>query len=1177
MESSPKKKRLKEISPKISKEEMIRRLKAATKELSSVNQEEEDRSQFHEFAVNLAAPFILENTDRDVKSFAACCLADVLRIYAPEPPYDRENLIRIFRMILDQLKYLRDVDAPSYKRYFYVLESIALVKTFNVCIELDAQDVILAIFKLFFTIISERHSARVKTFMLEIMSSLIQEGENLPQNLLDLILINLVPPNSKRSPEAYHLASTLIDRCSSTLEPYIQLFFNKVMVLQNSVDSVLEDQLYPLIYELFKINKTVLLSVIPQLEYKLKSDEEAQRIKTVKLLSLLFSEEDSSLTKCNKALWHCYLGRFSDISSSVRLACIKSTKQFLLSEDTSVQDDMVEQLEIRLQDPDEKVRLETIITICELASEDFDSLSKKLFNGVIDRIMDKKWSIRREAVTWIGRIYQTLSAFRTPSKKDVEYITLLPSKILHLYQQNNNQDRLLIERVFFGCLLPVTLPTEVRMQRFFSIYISFDETSLEIFNLMLKQRSKINKDLLKLLDAHSKKDKNLTLNLSISLAKYLPDSQRAQGHIMKLLDLCKNKNLHELLLTSCNVDEGCSVVLKCISEIVKIITVKSPAIETVKSLLDRACPMLIDTNSFKYFVNKVKNYLNEYCDEDEDDDAMLLLKGKRGLKFIETLSNLYPILFHSQFGYEVLKNFLVLKDVEVVERGLHILLNIIHKLKETDDDEFVDSLETILMDLLLKGSPKQTKYALQCLNIIHENNYTAIEELMEMVIENLNTDVSSRKLQCALVAIGELALLHPTVFEKYHSIVIRDFVIKEIVMVNNAKETLDDEDEDDEWIGEDELKDETKVKIYAIKLMKKWLSGLQKQHMERSKPVFRLLMTILNNDGNLLNDGKINAKDRSHLRLAASFALLKLVQNVNYVRLFTVDHYLQLSLTIQDSCYEVREKFTVKLNKALESLKLPLDYFAYLVLVAADPVRDRRQKVKQLIIRNTQARRDYMKLNPAAASRPFAVLPEYSLPYVVYLLAHHPDFVPPDVNSLLEMKDYLWFFLEPILGTKGENYSFIKKLFENIKQTKDVRNPDSQESNERLYIVCDIAIGCVMCKNQNFNLKDFPGDVVLPKKLFQYEKNLNNTKSYIPNDLFAPLKKKPLLDLGISNSQKKTRKVMSRKKRRSCPDDEDVENYELLNRKGTVSRPNSSVWYKQLNETDVSDSSFIED
>ena len=42
----------------------------------------------------------------------------------------------------------------------------------------------------------------------------------------------------------------------------------------------------------------------------------------------------------------------------------------------------------------------------------------------------------------------------------------------------------------------------------------------------------------------------------------------------------------------------------------------------------------------------------------------------------------------------------------------------------------------------------------------------------------------------------------------------------------------------------------------------------------------------------------------------------------------------------------------------------------------------------------------------------------------------------------------MWFFLEPLLGSKAENSSFLRKLTENIKQVQDARDPENESANE---------------------------------------------------------------------------------------------------------------------------------
>ena len=85
--------------------------------------------------------------------------------------------------------------------------------------------------------------------------------------------------------------------------------------------------------------------------------------------------------------------------------------------------------------------------------------------------------------------------------------------------------------------------------------------------------------------------------------------------------------------------------------------------------------------------------------------------------------------------------------------------------------------------------------------------------------------------------------------------------------------------------------------------------------------------------------------NRSRLRLKAGCALLKIAQQVNYIDLIALEQFHQVALVMQDSCCEVRDHFTTKLHKGLESLRLPPDYMAIYALAAVDPSKERRHRV----------------------------------------------------------------------------------------------------------------------------------------------------------------------------------------------------------------------------------------
>lgn len=61
--------------------------------LQGLGQDEGMYQQYIPLALHLADEFFLTHPSRDVQLLIACCIADVLRVYAPEAPYkDQEQV-----------------------------------------------------------------------------------------------------------------------------------------------------------------------------------------------------------------------------------------------------------------------------------------------------------------------------------------------------------------------------------------------------------------------------------------------------------------------------------------------------------------------------------------------------------------------------------------------------------------------------------------------------------------------------------------------------------------------------------------------------------------------------------------------------------------------------------------------------------------------------------------------------------------------------------------------------------------------------------------------------------------------------------------------------------------------------------------------------------------------------
>ncbi|MGH0167598.1 UNVERIFIED_CONTAM: hypothetical protein FKN15_004856 [Acipenser sinensis] len=382
---------------------------------------------------------------------------------------------------------------------------------------------------------------------------------------------------------------------------------------------------------------------------------------------------------------------------------------------------------------------------------------------------------------------------------------------------------------------------------------------------------------------------------------------------------------------------------------------------------------------------------------------------------------------------------------------------------------------------------------------------------------SLNADVPEQ-LITPLVSLGHISMLAPDQFASPMKSIVANFIVKDLLMndrsVGNKNGKL--------WCPDEEVSSEVLAKVHAIKLLVRWLLGMRNNQSKSANSTLRLLSAMLVSEGDLTEQKKISKSDMSRLRLAAGGAIMKLSQEPCYHEIITPEQFQLSALVINDECYQVRQIFAQKVHVALVKLQLPLEYMSIFSLCAKDPVKERRAHARQCLLKNITVRREYIKQNPMAHEKLLSLLPEYVVPYMIHLLAHDPDFTKPqDFEQLRDIKECLWFMLE-VLMTKNENnsHAFLKKMVDNIKQTKDAQAPDDPKTNEKLYIVCDIALFVIVNKSTTCHLES-PKDPVLPTKFFTPpDKDFINDKEYLSLEARTVLltgKPKPASVLGTVN------------------------------------------------------------
>ncbi|XP_076031392.1 cohesin associated factor B pds5 isoform X2 [Oratosquilla oratoria] len=1116
-----------EVTEDLGPDEMIRRLKTLAHTLQSMGQDDGAYQEYIPLAMHIADDFFLSYASRDVQLLIACCIADILRVYAPEAPYkDPTQVKTIFMFLIKQLGGLKDPKDPAFKRYFYLLENLAYVKSFNMCFELeDCQTIFCKLFKLMFNIVNDEHSGKVKSFMLDVLCPLINESDVVSNDLLDIILSNVLEPAKSQRKNAYQLAKDLVVKCSDTLEPYIQAFFNHVLILgREEKKLIISQKVYDLIYELNHICPSVLLAVLPQLEFKLKSTDEEERYGSVSLLARMFSEKDSSLALNHKQLWIAFLGRFNDISIKIRTKCVQYSMHFLLNHPL-LRKDITETLKLRQHDSEETVRYEVVMAIVTTAKKDFSivSDSEDLLNFVKERTLDKKFKIRKEAMCGLAMIYKKHlnSPDVPPATKHA--VTWIKDKILHGYYMTSMDDRLLVERLLNTCLVPYQLQPDDRMKKLYYLFATIDDNATKAFIELQKHQVAVRKNVAELIELHHKpqdeeRDKEIAIRLS-HLAKFLPDPLKVQEFLKKFSShLNSDTQLLSLMETVVSPDVSCKDSVDAVTQILKKLgqpVMTNLYYNTIKMLLERVSSVMIDRTAIEVLVGHVEQAMKMEGDILDTLNSPSDIATEKGLKLLFVLSFVNPAHFLHE---EILTRLISLLNMPNSTVSPPVLSVLTHIGKYKAIGEAFPHLSPVLVPICQRfaetGTPKQAKQAVRCL---HTNCTQDPDKVFSKILEKVKEQLTfeSPHFRTSVVTLGHIAYNMPDRF----MIPIKNIVSRKIVKELLMRHQTSTQGLTGDWVEEEDLTEETQIKVEGIKMMARWLLGLKNDVISAQK-TFRMLNAFILHKGDLLETNKMTKGEMAHLRLAAGAAMLKICEQKGVGDQFTIDQFYNLSLLMTDESSNVRERFAHKLHKGLARgiphKCLPLDFMGFYALAGLEQERQLKGAVRQYMIADINKRREYIRSitlsggSEKASSQLPHIMPDYMLVFAVPLLAHQPTFTDPtDIGQLTNIRMCLWFILEPLM-TKNDGYcfGFYKALIEQMKNHKDALKPEDEVSNQKLWAVCDLAMGLILSKTTSFEMRDFPSEPRIPPMYFKKHEDPSfiNVKPYLPVELqvYAP-------------------------------------------------------------------------
>ncbi|EDW00733.1 sister chromatid cohesion protein PDS5 homolog B [Drosophila grimshawi] len=1131
-------------------DELIRRLKTLANVLQTMDQDDNLHQQYIPLALHLLDDFFMQHQSRDVQLLIACCIADVLRVYAPEAPYKEQDQIKaIFKFFIKQLHGLKDPRDPSFKRYFYLLENLAFVKSFNMCFELeDCQEIFHELFSTVFKIINDQHSVKVKNFFLDVLSPLITEADNLSVELLDLILINIVEPNKSANKHAHELTEQLLVKTGDAFEATIKLFFNRSLVMDKpNMKLAITSKIYDIIYELNQINSDLLISVLPQLENKLLSTDDAERLRATTLLARMFSEKDSELSTKYPQLLRSFLGRFCDITEPVRVKCVQSSMHFLLNH-PHLQSEITQKLRMRHHDLDELVRHEVVMAIVETAKRNFDIVVKspELLEIVRERTMDKKYKIRRDAMNGLGYIYKRAICEPNDLSPEVkQQVDWIKNKIMHGYYKLCLEDKLMVERLLITCLVPYKLAPEERMKKLYHLLGDLDTNATKAFVELQKNQMKSRhtvSDWIKL--HHSKEFTPRVLSQlaakQANIAKLLPDPLKASEFITQFSQhLRKDAQLLRCINIVLKRDVSCRECADTMSVLLKKLgahVMTNLYYNTVKMLIERVASVMVDKESIGVLIGLIEQCIQggEICNEI---GISRHEAGERGLKLLSMLSYVFSAHFFTDTSLRHLIALLRFEHEYVAPLVLKTLTHLGRYQPLIDDGNpaILVELAPICKDFALMGTPKQAKHAVRCIFVNSQSSSTAttdgggsastttqtVHPIFNEIIEDLRIKLAPNceYQRTKIVTLGHIALNMPQAFLTPVKNMIARRIVKEL-LIQEVPAQRDVELPESHWCEEDELPPDTLCKLDALKTMARWLLGLRSDEHAAQK-TFRMLAAFVTQRGDLLAQNRLCSAEKSWLRLGAACAMLKVCEQKGVGDQYSAEQYLQLSQLMEDPVLEVREIFARKLHKGLgRSLPrncLPLDFMGYYVLSGKETNRKLQDQVRHYVEADVNKRREYLKTvamtspDSSTESQSLHILPDYMLAFAIPVLVHDPSFTNhEDYVQLRRMEKCLRFVLEPLMAKRESFvYGFYNQLLQLIKNREFSQGSDKDrmQNNYKMWALCDLAMHIIDAKvgQCDGNSSAFSMPLALPEMYYKLPAvaNFQNTEIYIPLDIYT--------------------------------------------------------------------------
>ena len=901
----------------VSTKELLSRLEILSDELSSLDQDEVDTGSLEQVKSELISKKLLHHSNAGVQSYAACCIVDILRLYAPDAPYSAPELSQVFRLFYRQLKGLTDSDHGYYSQYMYLATRIAEVKIAILLTDLpDAPKLAEGLFQVVYQVASVNNlDKELKPILLEILTEVISESNTLPEGVMKLMLNKFLQHFKQahgrhpiRAVPAFGFTVTLFTLNADRLSRLVTLFFSEIIYdalkftqdedddfnssSSNDSESDSEDSSLS-IRQLVKVNQIVIeiwryvpevtSSVMGLLSNELEADNDNIRVAATKAIESILSFSNSPLNFLHEHqdVYKKWMKKPFDRSLAVRIAWVKRTPR-LIENRSDTAEDIRDGLLKTLVDSEAEVRLSTIQALSTLDTNTFTSriASKSIMDTLYQLMREKHSQIRVECINFLARLYNgQLSNLYSGNDDLDQWVGSFPDHLLNLIYINDKLVNSEVDMALFEKLFPYQPDSKKRTHKLLAVFSHLGSKAKSSFFALARRQVQLCGFLPKLLEfagsvngdddddddgrdeIDNSSDDAIKLDRGILwLCSDMPQTGNPAASLKHFL-LMKNKRLFRLVkLAISPMTSDYETVQNSLSELFEI--VKKEDVDTNSKLHIYSTVKLVMYRAACICYNK--SNLSELMAVARDLSSPL---SSSAIQLIDSISRLTPEILKSNI-MELISETCKENDSAIIVSDLGAIVNFVRKFPTVVNDKLTQqssqqshsdiTFYEKLVRFATVGSPLEAKYSVQ---IIANTKFALRESYLQDILEGvwpLSDDPN--KLCTALSSISEMFLADMLLLEPKTK-ELSTFLASKILLKNNF---LDQKqygaESNDVWISDEHLiTDETScyVKLLALRCLTNWLvavkSDTQSDLISLSEPIFKLLRSIIVNGGEIIS------------------------------------------------------------------------------------------------------------------------------------------------------------------------------------------------------------------------------------------------------------------------------------------------------------------------------------